>query len=514
MSEGAEAWRCASCGASFTLSSFNTNPQNDPVEVARGVANRGNATDRGVPSDMLSSSLQEQDAVCDRCMRDISASIASGNPVASGPNHHFYNTSAMTSTLPRSRAEWDEALAREFQPFMPMAENMPRLTLRYGENPFQQSLAGDAPDPARRGIDGGDARQPRSPSVETAREILSDAGDSQHGMLSSQGNVHDLLDVLLHDAGDSDGTNFGPWLMARKRFSAQALRDTHADYTPHSRKAAARAERKGVAAANEPIWQDPYAPDMPRDVSYRRVRPSCRGCLHPGAVFVGSQRNGRSSYQVTVEITNVDLNASTLGGYLKICGLTKEWPELTTYFDAEIIGRDFHFVTGKWDATEADDIKHWSRFPEFRTLREQLERLDAPFDPAEQPVVFMRWKEQFLVPDHRVRNINGASFAGFYYICVALQDGDLPPSEAHVDLLPHHARTLSEDAEMADPAASACGRAPETVPDEEPMDPLRAPSTRHRGHMRGFYFHENSEPYQELSLEYIPALSSGLFEFR
>lgn len=29
----------------------------------------------------------------------------------------------------------------------------------------------------------------------------------------------------------------------------------------------------------------------------------------------------------------------------------------------------------------------------------------------------MRWKEHFLVPDHRVRTIDGASFAGFYYIC-------------------------------------------------------------------------------------------------
>ena len=29
----------------------------------------------------------------------------------------------------------------------------------------------------------------------------------------------------------------------------------------------------------------------------------------------------------------------------------------------------------------------------------------------------MRWKEYFLVPDHRVRTISGASFEGFYYIC-------------------------------------------------------------------------------------------------
>lgn len=29
----------------------------------------------------------------------------------------------------------------------------------------------------------------------------------------------------------------------------------------------------------------------------------------------------------------------------------------------------------------------------------------------------MRWKELFLVPDHRLKNIQGASFAGFYYVC-------------------------------------------------------------------------------------------------
>lgn len=29
----------------------------------------------------------------------------------------------------------------------------------------------------------------------------------------------------------------------------------------------------------------------------------------------------------------------------------------------------------------------------------------------------MRWKELFLVPDHHVRNIDGTSYDGFYYIC-------------------------------------------------------------------------------------------------
>lgn len=38
-------------------------------------------------------------------------------------------------------------------------------------------------------------------------------------------------------------------------------------------------------------------------------------------------------------------------------------------------------------------------------------------DVAQSEHIFMRWKEHFLVPDHRVRTITGASFEGFYYIC-------------------------------------------------------------------------------------------------
>lgn len=35
---------------------------------------------------------------------------------------------------------------------------------------------------------------------------------------------------------------------------------------------------------------------------------------------------------------------------------------------------------------------------------------------ADRGAVFMRWKEKFVVPDHRVQDINGASFAGKYTI--------------------------------------------------------------------------------------------------
>ena len=42
----------------------------------------------------------------------------------------------------------------------------------------------------------------------------------------------------------------------------------------------------------------------------------------------------------------------------------------------------------------------------------------------------MRWKERFLVPDHKVKDINGASFAGFYYVCVEAP-GPAQPTPTH-----------------------------------------------------------------------------------
>ena len=50
---------------------------------------------------------------------------------------------------------------------------------------------------------------------------------------------------------------------------------------------------------------------------------------------------------------------SYLCGYLKIKGLTDEYPTLTTFFDGEIISKKYPFLTRKWDADEEVDRKHW-----------------------------------------------------------------------------------------------------------------------------------------------------------
>lgn len=98
--------------------------------------------------------------------------------------------------------------------------------------------------------------------------------------------------------------------------------------------------------------------------------------------------------------------------------MTEDWPELTTYFDAEIIGGSrYGFLTSdkEYGASEAEDMTHWGRFPAFRSIKSDLKRPGLTISERElarRGVVFMRWKERFLVPDWKVRDINGASFAG------------------------------------------------------------------------------------------------------
>ena len=108
---------------------------------------------------------------------------------------------------------------------------------------------------------------------------------------------------------------------------------------------------------------------------------------------------------------DVDFSSSFLCGYLCIRGLTDDWPELTTYFDAEIIGSRYGFLTKGWGADEEGDMVHWARFPAYRHVKSKLKAPHLTMD-GYPGAVFMRWKERFLVPDHRVQDINGASFAG------------------------------------------------------------------------------------------------------
>ncbi len=133
--------------------------------------------------------------------------------------------------------------------------------------------------------------------------------------------------------------------------------------------------------------------------------------------------------------------ASSLSGYLRIQGLTDDHPTLTTFFEGEIIGPKHLFKTthASWGSSEKVDLQHWARFPAWRPLAKSAAAAAAAANKTtttpspnsssssssnftlknyqQREHLFMRWKEYFLVPDHRVKTITGASFEGFYYIC-------------------------------------------------------------------------------------------------
>lgn len=156
--------------------------------------------------------------------------------------------------------------------------------------------------------------------------------------------------------------------------------------------------------------------------------------LTDGSTFTGTQKSKSDSYDVNVKIQHVDVENSFLCGYLCINHLTKDHPSLTTFFEGEIISKKHPFLTRKWDADADADQIHWSRFDGFKS--KYIETFNSnDFDYSkldEDDCIYMRWKELFLVPDHTIKSIEGASYAGFYYICMSKKTGNIRGYYYHV----------------------------------------------------------------------------------
>ncbi|EAQ87842.1 hypothetical protein CHGG_04461 [Chaetomium globosum CBS 148.51] len=180
-----------------------------------------------------------------------------------------------------------------------------------------------------------------------------------------------------------------------------------------------------------PRWvEDSGLMGMGLEYSHMRVMtPAPSLYLQAGSRFVGTQQSKRQRYEVEVEIKHVDMRESFMCGHLTIQGLADDHPTLTTYFEGEIIGSKHGFVTQhqEWGASEKVDFQHWSKFTAFRPYQKQMRKgtqtLIKDLDQREN--IFMRWKEHFLVPDHRIRTIRNASFEGFYYVCFNQVKGEI-----------------------------------------------------------------------------------------
>lgn len=176
--------------------------------------------------------------------------------------------------------------------------------------------------------------------------------------------------------------------------------------------------------------------------------------LKPNATFIGEQQSGKAKYHIKVELKTVDWINSIVTGFLQISGLTEQHPEITTFFKGEIINnplnkynwqtyskklssdvsiKKYSFITenSQWGSFIKNDLEHWKELTDSEDLndlelKQKLQQIQN--DPNyNDECIYMRWKEEFLLPDSRVKQINGASFEGFYYIALNLTHGSKLP---------------------------------------------------------------------------------------
>lgn len=212
--------------------------------------------------------------------------------------------------------------------------------------------------------------------------------------------------------------------------------------------------------------------------------------LRPNARFVGEQQSGKARYQIQVTFKTVDLPNLLVSGYLQINGLTEHHPEITTFFNGQIINNPLlrqlrqdrtsphqdtvkhrhSFLTDnkEWGSSLANDLDHWrkltgSKLMSTRDFKEHLKNIRDGKDDTQY--LYMRWKEEFLVPDSRIRQIHGASFEGFYYIVLCIG---------------------------SDPNSAKTSHSAVEVPQMQP------------GTISGLYYHQSLEKFQSLNLRYVP----------
>lgn len=168
--------------------------------------------------------------------------------------------------------------------------------------------------------------------------------------------------------------------------------------------------------------------------------------LHPNAKYVGEQNSLMAKYHIKVEFKTVDLLNSLVTGFLTISGLTIDHPEITTSFRGEIINnplnntsipliKRYSFITENksWESYPENDMEHWAKLSRSVDLEEEQfsDKLSNIQRGNEgHGLVYMRWKEEFLIPDSRIKQIVGASFEGFYYIVLNIGgfNNDVSPS--------------------------------------------------------------------------------------
>lgn len=82
--------------------------------------------------------------------------------------------------------------------------------------------------------------------------------------------------------------------------------------------------------------------------------------------------------------------------FLYLICILQNFPTLTTFFEAEIVGPQFSFLTDKWGSSKRIDYLHWSRFNGFDKVKDKWDEPDFKYDFKNNGYIFMRWKGMCL----------------------------------------------------------------------------------------------------------------------
>ncbi|KAI5965192.1 uncharacterized protein KGF55_001412 [Candida pseudojiufengensis] len=233
--------------------------------------------------------------------------------------------------------------------------------------------------------------------------------------------------------------------------------------------------------------------------------------LQPNAQFIGEQQSGKSKFRIKVEFKSIDLKNSLITGFLQINGLTKDHQEITTYFKGEIINnpllnklsssssssrvnnfKNYSFISENknWGSYPQNDFEHWKKLTNSMNLNNEeflkkLNKIQLGLEGSKN--IYMRWKEEFLLPDSRIKQIPNASFEGFYYIVLNIGDEDW-----NLDEEDGNDFNVGKDEQL----------------NEKFMKSIK------KGDINGLYYHNSSEKFQSLSLNYVENHGvSNIFDF-
>ena len=163
----------------------------------------------------------------------------------------------------------------------------------------------------------------------------------------------------------------------------------------------------------------------------KMVRAPPNWYLRPGQTWTGWQHvqhwppGTSEKWNVRVVIEHVDFDKGEVFGSMTASDVPGAASPVVTYFEGEIIDNENATFYSDPDAsarTCLSELRHWSRFPAFRPLRDGVLEEDGRTPAlAESKKVFMRWKEKcFLVGgDCRL------TIAGVYYVTLDRVNGDI-----------------------------------------------------------------------------------------